>query len=456
MPIIGALPVTLANGTTADATQVMSNFSWILTNVNANAAPLVGTPQLTAANVFTLPQTAAAATAVTHLATLGQVQNQANSWIGTFGGTANVLTATASPAPAAYAAGQTFRGIVATANTGAATVNFNLLGAKNITKNGTTALVVNDLPAGAVITLVYDGTQFQLVNVQPFSHGADIASAATVNLSTRTGRIVNVTGTVTITAITLAEGDFCVVQFTGIARLTNGASLVLPGGQDIFTAAGDFAIFVGYATSVVKCASYTRASGGPVNRTGILEDYIGTTAPAGAVLASGRTMGSTASAATERANDDTINLYTLLWNSMADAEAPVSGGRGANAAADFAANKTITLPDLRGRVVAGKDNMGGSTAGRITASGCGITGTLNGTSGGEETHILTIAESAAHTHIPSVAVVNGIGSILVLQRLGVSDGNAGVTFGLATTSSGLDGAHNNVQPTYILSKIIWL
>src|SRR5258708_1610023 len=48
---------------------------------------------------------------------------------------------------------------------------------------------------------------------------------------------------------------------------------------------------------------------------------------------------------------------TLLWNSWADAQAPVSSGRGASAAADFAAHKTITLPDLRGRVVAGLDNL---------------------------------------------------------------------------------------------------
>jgi len=59
------------------------------------------------------------------------------------------------------------------------------------------------------------------------------------------------------------------------------------------------------------------------------------------------------------------------------------------------------LPDLRGRVPAGKDNMGGSAAGRIgsvvTDSGT-IVGTTLGSAGGSSTHIQTTAEMAAHAH----------------------------------------------------------
>lgn len=39
MPIVGTLPFHLTNGTTADATQVQSNFQFIADQVNANAAP---------------------------------------------------------------------------------------------------------------------------------------------------------------------------------------------------------------------------------------------------------------------------------------------------------------------------------------------------------------------------------------------------------------------------------
>jgi hypothetical protein len=91
-------------------------------------------------------------------------------------------------------------------------------------------------------------------------HGSDIASATTTNLETSTGDLIDVTGTTTITAITLNDGHERTVRFTGILTLTNGASLVLPGAANITTAAGDFAVFRGYAASVVRCVGYTRAA----------------------------------------------------------------------------------------------------------------------------------------------------------------------------------------------------
>ncbi len=94
-----------------------------------------------------------------------------------------------------------------------------------------------------------------------FLHGADIASAGTINLETATGDLVDVTGTTAITAVTLNEGHERTVRFTGILTLTNGASLILPGAANIATAAGDVAIFRGYASGLVRCIAYTRASG---------------------------------------------------------------------------------------------------------------------------------------------------------------------------------------------------
>lgn len=95
-------------------------------------------------------------------------------------------------------------------------------------------------------------------------HGADVASASTVDLDAATGDLVDVTGTAAITAITLTEGRWRTVRFTGILTLTYGSSLVLPTGASITTAAGDFAIFRGYAAGVVRCVTYSRASGAPL------------------------------------------------------------------------------------------------------------------------------------------------------------------------------------------------
>lgn len=56
------------------------------------------------------------------------------------------------------------------------------------------------------------------------------------------------------------------------------------------------------------------------------------------------TIGSAASGASTRANADTSDLFAHLWTTYADFICPVSTGRGASAAADYAANKTIRLP----------------------------------------------------------------------------------------------------------------
>lgn len=89
----------------------------------------------------------------------------------------------------------------------------------------------------------------------------------------------------------------------------------------------------------------------------------------GWVRANGRTIGNDGSGATERANADTEALYTVLWETDAGRDLlTVSTGKGANAAADFAAGKTITLPDTRGRSPIGTDDMGTSDAGRLSVS----------------------------------------------------------------------------------------
>lgn len=104
----------------------------------------------------------AAGSAATDSATLGQIQAGAFLWAGTGGGTADVITASVSPAISAYAAGQRFVFIASGNNTGAVTININSVGAKAITKNGTTALAADDLVSGKIYTIVYDGTRFQI------------------------------------------------------------------------------------------------------------------------------------------------------------------------------------------------------------------------------------------------------------------------------------------------------
>ncbi len=78
-------------------------------------------------------------------------------------GSANALVITPDPAITAYAAGQEFKVAMANTNTGAATININSKGAKSIKTPTGAALVGGELVAGAIISLVYDGTNFQAV-----------------------------------------------------------------------------------------------------------------------------------------------------------------------------------------------------------------------------------------------------------------------------------------------------
>src|SRR6185369_3563254 len=91
---------------------------------------------------------------------------------------------------------------------------------------------------------------------------------------------------------------------------------------------------------------------------------------------------------------------TFLYG--ADANLAVSGGRGASAAADWAANKTIALPDFRGRALAGLDDMGSTAAGRLTSTYFGTSAIVLGASGGAESQTLTTAQLPAHSHANSL------------------------------------------------------
>lgn len=106
----------------------------------------------------------AAAVLRTQYARVAEVQDGTLTYLTTVAGV-DTITATAPLALAAYVAGQAFRFLAAGANTGAVTLNINALGAKAVTKYGTTPLVAGDIPAGAAVTVLYDGTQFQLQTI---------------------------------------------------------------------------------------------------------------------------------------------------------------------------------------------------------------------------------------------------------------------------------------------------
>lgn len=82
----------------------------------------------------------------------------------------------------------------------------------------------------------------------------DVASAATLDLDANAANssYLRITGTTTITAVTLTDGQQRLALAGGAFVLTHGASLVLPGAANYTTTAGDLILFIGEATGVVR------------------------------------------------------------------------------------------------------------------------------------------------------------------------------------------------------------
>ncbi|BCJ90367.1 hypothetical protein IZ6_11020 [Terrihabitans soli] len=95
-------------------------------------------------------------------------------------------------------------------------------------------------------------------------------------------------------------------------------------------------------------------------KTGDIKARYGVGTHIGWLPCNGLTIGSSVSGA-NYASSDNEALFLFLW--QADETLSVVGGRGVTAAADWGANKRLSLPDMRGRVLAGLDTMGNGVAG---------------------------------------------------------------------------------------------
>lgn len=187
--------------------------------------------------------------------------------------------------------------------------------------------------------------------------------------------------------------------------------------------------------------------------------WSGSTAPAGWVLCYGQTL--------PRAT------YAALWEFAQD---EIAAGNTLYGNGD--GSTTFTIADMRGRLPAGKDNMGGTAANRLTNSTISPNANTLGGSGGQEIVTLTLAQLP--TGITSSGTVNvnasgnsmpitpaaGIGSYFIgAQPGGVnvlpasSSGWSQVTTlsgSNSMTSNNTSGAaHPNVQPTIVTNYIIF-
>ena len=152
--IIPALPVTLTNGTLADANAVMSNFNTIVTGVNTNGAKNGANSDITSLSALSTPIT--------------PTQGGSSVYTGLGTGTANTqLVATPTPINYALVAGNTIIWIPSVSNTGPATLSVGGTTATNIrrqTSSGLQPLTGGEIVLNQQAMAVYDGTQYELLN----------------------------------------------------------------------------------------------------------------------------------------------------------------------------------------------------------------------------------------------------------------------------------------------------
>lgn len=282
-----------------------------------------------------------------------------SQWLTSVAGT-NAITGTVSSANfVSYTAGQTFSFSAANANTGPVTLNINSLGAKPVTKTGSVALVSNDILAGQIVTVVYDGTRFQITNLLNWQSPGVIGSAT-----------ANDANFATLNALSTSTGNLTV---------TGGSQSVFTGGIDTASTAGPCNFY-----DVAVASSLSVASG------------ISSASSFGYGPASAGT-GGTVTQATSRTTGVTINKVCgqiTLFSAIATA----------GAAAAFTVTNSFITSSSRQNIVVSLASQGAST-------GVYIPTVTNITGGSFQITLYCIsAPAAAESPIINFTIINMVNS----------------------------------------------
>lgn len=362
--------------------------------------------------------------------------------------------------------------------TGPLNTNFGLLdsalGAStllNSTGLGGTTVVLSAAQC-VPLSLVVSGTPAGIVT---YSVPASIGGQWVVRNGTTGGYAVRVQSAAGGTYVTIIAGDNVQISCDGSASgMVRNDTTAAAGGSTTQVQYNNAGVLAGSAnmtfngtvltantlsvtTTVTAGSTVTSSAGGfvfPDSTTqttaaalppGMIMQYAAASAPSGWLLCAGQ--------AVSRAT------YAALF-----AVAGVTYGAGNG-------STTFNVPDFRGRVAAGVDNMNGSAAGRLTGTTMTPNGNTLGATGGTQTHLLVTAEIPAHSHgvtdpghTHSITQSGNTGSNVFIG--GSGGGNSlwslaaaatatnSNTTGITTTNTGGGGAHLNVQPTLLIYFII--
>ena len=182
----------------------------------------------------------------------------------------------------------------------------------------------------------------------------------------------------------IAKGDQCLIIFCDREIDTwfnQGSQTPQPPASDRVHDMNDGFALIGMrnlknslANYNTKVASLTDTTGERLTQAGFLQAYAGSTAPTGWLLCYGQAV--------------SRGTYSILFSVIGTTYGAGDG------------TTTFNLPDLRGRVPVGLDNMGGTDAQNLYESQNSMTNnrTTLGGAVGEAAHTQTINELVSHTH----------------------------------------------------------
>lgn len=203
----------------------------------------------------------------------------------------------------------------------------------------------------------------------------------------------------------------------------------------------------------LQAAVVALQAGGIAVPIGATVAFWGGSVPTGWALMYGQTVGKAGSGAA-LAGPQYEPLFNVLGGSLPNDGTEV-----------FATGGVRHIPDMRGRAIIGRDDMGGSAAARVRAVGTGNPGldaTVRGNAGGVDRHATTVAQMPLHGHPYRVGGGNDHNDFtggLTMDAAGVSNLPAntaalGSAAGLQIGGTGGGQAHPNVQPSAVADWII--
>lgn len=268
-------------------------------------------------------------------------------------GSANAYAIAPSPAITAYTVGQMFSFKAVNANTTASTLNVNALGVKTIKNSLGGDLVANDILAGQIVVVEYDGTNFQMTSPLGNQTATALKSATTiVSVSAATaptsGQVLTATAGTTATWQTLP---------------TTYAAGVIADLVTTATGNNDVTVTIGFQPRIIKLYYFVQghdASSATNTYFGVkgLGIFTGAT-----LTANIPTWGSSVSAGGVALTGDNGNLSTYISNftSEVNVATPITAGTNSNQNEDILITLTINAVSATGFTVRRATDIGTGT-----------------------------------------------------------------------------------------------